>query len=62
MLKVFINKANCCIKSINFRQPQDKINSDYIERLKRGFNYKEVTIRFIVFYLGSLTSPVMLNI
>ena len=62
MLRVFINKANYCVKFINLRQSQNKINSDCMERLKRGFNCKEVTIRFIVLYLGSLTGPVMLNI
>ena len=62
MLKVFISKADYCVKFINLRQSQDKINSNYIERLKRGLNCKEVTIRFIVLYLGSLTGLVILNI
>ena len=62
MLRVFISKANCCIKFINLRQSQNKINNNYIKRLRRGLNYKEVTIRFIVLYLNSLISPVILNI
>ena len=62
MLRVFISKADCYIKFINLRQSQDKINSDYIERLRRGLNCKEVTIRFMVLYLGSLPSLAMLNI
>ena len=62
MFKVFISKANCCIKFINLRQSQNKINSDCIERLRRGFNYKKVIIRFMVLYLGSLIGLTMLNI
>ena len=62
MLKVFISKTDCCVKFINLRQSQNKINSDCIERLRRGLNCKKVTIRFITLYLGSLTGPAMLNI
>ena len=61
-LRVFIGKADCCVESINLRQSQDEINSVCMERLGRGLNCEEVTIRFVALCLGSLTGPAMLNI